>query len=78
MATPEGSGLFRQKSLDRVSSPESLNDYIRVTTPSVWLAMIAIVLLLVGMLAWSILGRVEVHNEDGTTTEIAPISFVIN
>ena len=40
--------LFRQKSIDRVSSPEQLNDYIRVTTPSVWLALIAIILLLTG------------------------------
>ncbi len=28
-------GIFREKSLERVSSPEELNDYIRVTTPSV-------------------------------------------
>ena len=34
-------GLFRQKSLDRVNSPEQLNDYIRVTTPSVWLILFA-------------------------------------
>ena len=28
----EQSSLFRQKSLDRISSPEQLNDYLRVTT----------------------------------------------
>ena len=78
MAEQQGSGLFRQKSMDRVSGPESLNDYIRVTTPSVWLVMIAIVLLLVGVLAWTILGRVTVHNDDGTTAEIAPITYIIN
>ena len=78
MAEQQGSGLFRKKSMDRVSSPESLNDYIRVTTPSVWLVMAAIIILLVGMLAWSVLGRVTVHNDDGTTTEIAPITYVIN
>lgn len=72
------SGIFRQKSIKRVSSPEQLNDYIRVTTPSVWLVLLALVILLVGMLAWSILGRVTVHNEDGTTKEIAPITYVTN
>ncbi len=72
------SSIFRQKSLDRVSSPEQLNDYIRVTTPSVWLVLLALVLLLVGMLAWSVFGRVEVHNDDGSTTAIAPITFVTN
>ena len=73
-----GSGIFREKSLERVSSPEELNDYIRVTTPSVWIVLAATVLLLVGMLAWSIFGRVEVHNADGTTEEIAPITYVTN
>ena len=43
------SNLFRQKSLDRISSPEQLNDYIRVSTPSVWMVLIAIVILLAGM-----------------------------
>ncbi len=70
--------IFRQKSIDRVSSPEELNDYIRVTTPSVWIVLIAIVALLVGMLVWSIFGRVEAHNEDGSAQEIAPITYVMN
>ena len=28
------SRIFREKSIDRVTGPESLNDYIRVTSPS--------------------------------------------
>ncbi len=73
-----GNNIFREKSIERVSSPEALNDYIRVTTPSVWIVLAATVLLLVGMLAWSIFGTVEVHNEDGSTQEIAPITYVTN
>ncbi len=72
------SGLFRSKSIQRVSSPEQLNEYIRVTTPSVWIVLIALVVLLTGMLAWSVLGRIEIHDDDGTTREIAPISFITN
>ena len=70
--------LFRKKSMERVSSPEELNDYIRVTTPSVWVVLAATVVLLLGMLSWSIFGTVEVHNADGSTQEIAPISYVTN
>ena len=70
--------LFREKSLEKVSSPEALNDYIRVTTPSVWIVLIALVLLLVGMLVWSIFGKVTVRDGDGSTKEIAPISYIIN
>ena len=71
-------GIFREKAMNRVSSPEQLNDYIRVTSPSVWIVLIALIVLLIGMLAWSILGRIEVHKEDGSTQKIAPISYVTN
>ena len=72
------SDLFRKKSLDRVSSPEELNDYIRVTTPSVWLILAATVVLLLGILAWSVFGTVESENSDGTTQMVHPITFVTN
>ena len=51
----EGQQLFRKKSLERISSPEQLDDYLHVTTPSVWLVMGAMILLLAGILLW---GRV--------------------
>ena len=70
--------IFREKSMDRISSPEELNDYIRVTTPSVWLVLLALVILLIGILAWSILGRIPVHQKDGTTKEVAPITYITN
>ena len=72
------SSVFREKSINRVSSPESLNDYIRVTSPSVWIVLLALVVLLAGMLAWSFFGRIEVHDADGSVKEIAPISYIIN
>ena len=38
----ENSGLYREKSMERISSPEKLNDYMCVTTPSVWLVLAAV------------------------------------
>ena len=70
--------IFREKSIERISSPDQMDDYIKVTTPSVWIALIAIVVLLIGILAWSILGTVEVHDGDGNMQEIHPISYVTN
>ncbi len=72
------SGIFRKNSIERVSSPEQLNDYIRVTTPSVWVVLAALIILLAGILAWSIFGTVTAETKDGTTQEIAPITFVTN
>lgn len=70
--------LFREKSLERVSSPEQLNDYIKVTTPSVWLVLIAVILLLVGILTWSTLDTVTVEDNDGNAHTVLPITFITN
>ena len=53
------SNLFREKSLTRLSSPEQLNAYIRVSTPSVWLLLAAIVVLLFGVCVWGVLGHMD-------------------
>ena len=53
------SNLFRKKSMDRISSPEQLNDYIRVSTPSVWMLLTAIVVLLAGVCVWGIFGHMD-------------------
>ncbi|MBO4396823.1 MAG: hypothetical protein J5819_10825 [Eubacterium sp.] len=74
----ENDNLYRKKSMDRISSPEQLDDYIRVTSPSVWLVLIAMILLLSGTLVWSIFGTVEVADADGNDMEIHPITFVTN
>jgi len=51
--------LFRKKSIERVSSPEQLNDYIRVTNPGVWLILAAILILLAGVCVWGVLGHLD-------------------
>lgn len=51
--------VFRKKSIDRVSSPEQLNEYIRVSNPGVWMILGAIVLLLVGAIVWGVLGHID-------------------
>ncbi len=53
------SNLFRKKSLERISSPEQLNAYIRVATPSVWLLLTAIVILLAGVCVWGVFGHMD-------------------
>ena len=55
--------LFRKKSVDRISSPEQLNDYLRVTSPAVWIILVAVVLLLAGLLIWSSTAVIESYVE---------------
>ena len=72
------SGIFREKSIERVSSPEQLDDYIRVTTPSVWMTLLAILILAAGLLAWNILGKVPATDSSGAQQPIDPISMIID
>ncbi len=51
--------LFRQSSIDRISSPEQLQDYMHVTSPGVWMVFGAVLVLLVGFLIASVFGRIE-------------------
>ena len=74
--------VFRQKSVERISSPEQLQDYMRVTTPGVWMVLAAVILLLAGLILSSALVNVEskiteqaVVAEDGLMLDIAlPLS----
>ena len=69
--------IFRKKSLEQISTPEQLDDYIKVTKPSVWVVLIATILLIAGVLVWAVFGKIEVNTENGTET-LAPISYLIN
>jgi len=48
----EKNKIFREKTLNKVSSPESLNDYICIVKPGVWAILVAIIVLIVGTLIW--------------------------
>ena len=45
--------VFRKSSLERAAAPDRLDDYIQVSNPSVWMVLIAILLLLAGGLVWA-------------------------
>lgn len=52
-------GLFRKKTLDRISSPDQLTEYLHVTNPGIWLVLAAVIILIAGLLAWSVVGTLE-------------------
>lgn len=51
--------LFREDAVKRASSPEQLNQYIKVTNPGVWVSLAAIIILLIGVCVWGVFGRLE-------------------
>lgn len=57
----EKSNIFRKVSLERLSSPEQLDQLMRVTNPRGWLALAAFWLLILVALGWGILGSVPTN-----------------
>lgn len=64
--------LFRKESIQRISSPEQLDDYIRVSNPSVWIVIAALLVLIAGSIVWMVTSTLEtnvttyaVKEEDG-------------
>jgi HlyD family secretion protein len=50
--------IFRTAAMERLSSPEQLDQLIDVTRPADWIAALVIGLALVGTLVWSVVGRI--------------------
>ena len=51
--------VFREKSVERIASPEQLQDYMRVTNPGVWMVLAAVIVLLAGIFVATVFGRLE-------------------
>ncbi len=52
--------IFRQVALERLSTPEQLDQVMRVTSPLSWLMMSAVMVLIGTALVWSLIGTVPV------------------
>ncbi len=60
-----------------ITSPEQLNNYIRATTPGVWLFLSAVLVLLAGFFLWIFTGRIEqVISVDAYTREGVSVAFL--
>lgn len=59
--------LFRKASIERISSPEQLNDYVRVSSLGVWMVLAAVIVLLAGVCVWGIFGRLDTRLDSAGT-----------
>ncbi len=51
--------IFREKSMERLSAPEELNGYLRITGPGVWVVLLGLIVLILGLLVWGGLGTLS-------------------
>ncbi len=59
--------LFRDEAMDKMLSPDELDQLMRVTRPRGWLALIALLALVAAAVAWGVFGTipVQVSGEEG-------------
>ena len=55
----ENETIFRDKSIERISSPDQLNDYVRLSNPGVWFILSAIMVILIGACIFGALGHID-------------------
>lgn len=55
--------VFRNAALDRLASPERLEQLVQVTSAHAWLALASLAVLIVALTGWSIVGRINTRAE---------------
>lgn len=70
--------IYREKSLEKVKSPENLEDYIRVSNPSVWILIISIIVLLVGACVWGTVGHVDSTLDVNVRSEVGGLTAYVD
>lgn len=51
--------IFNKAATEKLRSPDDLDKYVRVTSPRMWVVLVACVALLTGLVAWGVFGTVS-------------------
>ncbi len=70
--------LFRKKSIEKIKSPDNLNEYIKVANPGVWMILVAIIILLIGACVWGVYGRLETKISASSVADDGSIIILVD
>ncbi|MBQ4212794.1 MAG: biotin/lipoyl-binding protein [Selenomonas sp.] len=59
----DGSNIFSRAALDKLRSPDRLDMLLPITTPIGWMSLVAVGLLLISVILWSIFGSFTVRSD---------------
>ena len=57
------SNLFRKDAIDKLQSPDRLNEMVRVISPNNWIAALSIAVLFTFIIIWSVFGKLPINVE---------------
>ena len=69
--------LFRKKIVEKISSPEQLTDYLRVTNPSIWVMLSVVVIFIGGLVAWASVGTLSTSIDAKANVNNGSASIVV-
>ena len=75
MAEEKQRSIFRKESLERLSSPDRLDQLLRVIKPQAWIILVALAFGMAIVITWSILGSIP-STANGTAILIKPKKVV--
>lgn len=78
--------IFRKAALERLSSPERLDELMQVTRPRAWLALVALALIVAAAVVWSFVGELSSRvtgqgillRGAGPTTAVTPLAGTVS
>lgn len=56
----DAKNLFRSAALEKLSSPERLDVMMQITRPAAWMALLALGVLLIVLIVWSVIGEISI------------------
>lgn len=73
----EQNKLFSREALDKLRSPEKLDNLLHITNPISWMGLIAVLLILLSVFLWSVFGSVIVRADGmGTAANSSGVLYV--
>ena len=72
----EGRQIFRQQSLEKLQSPDRLDQMLRIVKPQTWIVVVAVATGFVLLLMWGIFGSVTVSAQ-GAAVLVKPKKVVL-
>lgn len=61
--------VFRKKNVEHISTPDQLDEYIRVSNPGVWVFLAAAIILLTGVCVWGCVGTLDTRVDAAVQVE---------
>ena len=65
----------------KITSPEQLNSYIRVTSPGAWIVLASVLVFLAGLFIWIFFGELKTPDTEANISAeshtIRPVTFLL-